>query len=61
MKKPMMSIAYKKVNGYTISDNTNHQHLLYGRGVSAPIILVYTWVSYFAIFEGTSPVIIFLW
>jgi len=33
-------LPIKKVNGYTISDNTNHQHLLYGRGVSAPIILV---------------------
>ena len=37
----MMYIAYKKINGYTISDNTDHQRFLYKRGVSAPTILVY--------------------
>ena len=36
----MMYIAYKKINGYTISDNTDHQRFLYRRGVSAPTILV---------------------
>ena len=35
-----MYIAYKKINGYTISDNTDHQRFLYRRGVSAPTILV---------------------
>ena len=40
MKQSMMYIAYKKINGYTISDNTDHQRFLYRRGVSAPTILV---------------------
>ena len=37
----MMYIAYKKINGYTISDNTDHQRFLYKRVVSAPTILVF--------------------
>ena len=40
-----MYIAYKKVNGYTVSNNTDRQCLLYRRGVSAPTILVVNGVT----------------